>query len=133
MREDRKTFWDLMVGIVLFSALFGIIGAMLAEDTMAFFLGVVLGGAVAAGLCVHMYKTLEVTLDMDEGRAQKRAYAMTGIRMFIMAAAVFAALRFSELLDVIGVVLGILTLKFAAFAQPLIRKGITTKIFGKGR
>ncbi len=133
MSEDRMTFWDLMIGIVLFSILFSIIGAVLAEDRTAFFLGVVFGGTVAAGICFHMYKTLEVTLDMDGDSASKRARSMAGIRMLIMGTAVFAAIKLSGVFNLVGVVLGILTLKFAAFVQPLVRKGITIKIFEKGR
>lgn len=133
MSEDRMTFWDLIIGITLFSTVFSVIGGIVAENKPAFVLGVVFGGAVAAGLCFHMYKTLEVTLDMDEEGAVRRARAMTGVRMLIMAAAVFVAIQFPEKISIIGAVLGILTLKFAAFIQPLMRKSITKKIFDKGR
>lgn len=132
MREEKQTFLELIIGIVLFSVLLGIIGVMLSEDRMAFFLGVSFGGAVACGLCFHMYRTLEVTLDMDPESAVKRARTMTGVRMLFMALAVFVGIKFSEILSIIGVVLGILTLKFSAFAQPLVHI-IITKFFDKGR
>ena len=132
MREEKRTFLELIIGIILFSVLFSVVGVMLTEDKLAFFLGVIFGGAVAAGLCLHMYKTLEVTLDMDEESASKRAKSMTGVRMLIMALAVFVAIQFSGTTSVIGVILGILTLKFAAFIQPLVCK-VVTIIFNKGR
>lgn len=132
MREEKRTFLELITGIVLFSALFCIIGVMLSKNRLAFFLGVVFGGAVACGLCFHMYKTLEVTLDMDPESAEKRARTMTGVRMLFMALAVLVGIEFSEIVSVIGVILGILTLKFSAFIQPLVHKG-TTKFFDKGR
>ena len=133
MREEKRTFLELLLGIVLFSVAISIVGVILAEDRLPFFLGVFFGAAVAAGLCFHMYKTLEVTLDMAEEQAIKRARAMAGVRMLFMGSAVFVALQFPGLFNIIGVVLGILTLKFAALFQPLIHKGITSKIFDKGR
>lgn len=133
MREEKMTFLELLIGIILFSALISVVGVILTEDKLAFFLGVVFGAAAAVVLCFHMYKTLEVTLDLDEEGAKKRARAMTGVRMLIMGATVFAALKLSGIFNIIGVILGILTLKFAAFFQPLLHKGITSKIFDKGR
>lgn len=133
MKEARMTFWDLMIGIVLLTLVLGIVGVMLAEDKMPFALGIAFGGAVAAVLCFHMYRTLEKTLDMDEDGARKHSYGMTAVRMAIMAAAVLLAIQFSGRVDIIAVVVGILTLKIAAFIQPVVRKSITMKIFDKGR
>lgn len=133
MREEKQTFLDLIIGIVLLSILLSIVGVILAEDKLAFFLGVIFGSFAAAGLCLHMYKTLEETLDMDEEGASKRAKSMAGVRMFLMAVTVFAAILFSETISVVGTILGILTLKFAAFIQPMLHENITKKIFDKGR
>jgi hypothetical protein len=132
MSEDKMTFWDLIIGIILFFALFSIVGVALAENKLAFFLGTLFGSIVALGLCTHMYKTLEVTLDMSADKAEKRSYAMTGVRLVIMGAAVLAAIFLSERISLLGVILGILTLKLSALVQPLLHKRVTRKLFDKG-
>ncbi len=133
MREEKVTLFELFGGIIGFSILVAIVGGILAPDKLRFLFGVLLGSVAALGLCYHMYKTLEKTLDMGEDGAKKHAYAMSGIRMVIMGIVVFVAIWFSDMFSVIGVMCGILTLKFAAFAQPLVHKNITTKLIGKGR
>lgn len=133
MGEEKETLWDLYFGIVALSILIGAIGAAIAEEKLAFAMGVCYGGAVAAILVTHMYQSLGKTLDYDEEGARKHAQKMAGIRMWIMLAAVGIALYFGAYLHIAGVVLGILTLKASAYAQPVVHRRITSKIYKKGR
>ena len=133
MREGKETLFDLYFGIGMLSVLFIIVGMILAESKLSFALGVCYGAVVAVILVSHMYHGLERTLCYDEEGARKHAQKMAGIRMWIMLAAVVLAMYFGEHLHLLGVVLGILTLKVSAYMQPCIHRRITSKLYQKRR
>lgn len=133
MREEQETLWDLYLGIGVLSVLIAVIGAMLVGDKLTFILSVVYGALVAAVLVTHMYHGLLKMLYYDEEGAKKHAQKMTGIRMWIMLAAVAIAMYFSDYFQLTGVVLGILTLKLSAYVQPFVHRRITSKFYQKRR
>ncbi len=129
MKEEKQTLCDLYFGIGIISILVAIIGAIILDSKLSFVLGVIYGAVVAVILVTHMYHSLERTLAYDEDGARKHAQKMTGIRMWIMLAAVVLAMYFGEYFHMAGVVLGILTLKVSAYMQPFIHRRITSKIY----
>ncbi len=133
MGEGKQTLWDLYFGIGTLSIIIAIIGAIIADNKLSFILGSIYGGVVAIILVTHMYHGLERTLLHDEDGAKKHAQKMAGIRMWIMLAAVVLAMYFGKYLHMVGVVLGILTLKMSAYMQPFIHRRITSKIYKKRR
>lgn len=133
MKEADETLRDLKTGIVIVTIVLELLALVFAPGKLAFCLGILLGGAVAFGLSIHMYSSLDVALDMDSDSASKYIRKKTGFRMVIMGVAVFLACIFPAYLNVIGVVAGLLGLKLSAYAQPVIHKYIAAKIFRKGR
>ena len=129
MKEEKQTLFDLYFGIGIGCVLISIIGAVFLKLDFSFLLGVIYGGIVAVILVTHMYRGLEKTLAYDEEGAKKHAQKLTGIRMWIMLAAVVLAMYFGEYFHIAGVILGILTLKVSAYMQPFIHKRITSKIY----
>lgn len=133
MREAKETFWDLLIGIAGLTILISVIGWAATKGSLLFVTGACYGGIIAILLAVHMFKTLEKTLDLGEAGAEKHARKMAAIRMGIMILAVIIALYLSNWMNLVGVVLGILTLKLSAYIQPVIHKRITSKLLYKGR
>lgn len=133
MEEAKETLRDLKTGIVLITILLEAAGLILVPCKLAFCLGALFGGAVAFGLSIHMYSSLDLALDMDSEAAVKFIRKKTGIRTLIMGLAVFTACVFPAYLNVFGVAAGMLGLKLSAYAQPVIHKYIVPKIFRKGR
>ena len=133
MREAKETFWDLLIGITVLSFVICLIGGAVTKGSITFIAGVCYGGVVAILLTIHLFKSLDKTLDLGEDRAEKYARKMTAIRMGIMILAVVIALYLANWLNLVGVVFGILTLKISAYIQPFIHKGITSKLLYKGR
>ena len=60
-------------------------------------------------------------LDMSEGDAPKHMYRMYGIRMAVVLVVFFITAYF-EIGSMIGVLLGVMTLKVGAYMQPLLQK-----------
>lgn len=131
--EAKHTFWDLIIGIGIYTVVIGIPGTVISADRAAFLAGLLYGALLSAGLALHMYRSLDKTLDFEPSEAEKRGRAMAMARMGIMAVAVGAAILLSSVLSMVGVILGMMALKLSAYLQPFIRNYITTKIYGKGR
>ena len=130
-KEAIDTLHDLYAGIVLFSLLILLIGLLLVRQKLPFALGVLLGGAVSCGLGTHMYRSLDVALELPSDAAVKYTRKRSGLRMIFMGITVGVSCIFPACLNVFGVVFGLLTLKFSAYLQPVIHI-FTTKIL-KGR
>ena len=133
MKEEKQTLWDLYLGIGILSVLVAVIGAIIVESKIPFVFGVLYGGVVAVILVTHMYQSLEKTLAYDEEGAKKHAQKMTGIRMWIMLAALVLAMCLGKYSNMVGVILGMLSLKVSAYMQPIIHRRITSKIYKKRR
>ncbi|MEG2512670.1 MAG: hypothetical protein RR906_04150 [Acetivibrio sp.] len=133
MKEAKETFWDLLIGIVFYTLLVSVAGAVLVDSKLTFVSGVVYGAVISGILAYHMFYSIERTLDFDPSGAEKYARKMFAIRTFIMIAAIVAAIFLPALFHIIGVILGMMALKMAAYLQPFIRSYITTKIYNKGR
>lgn len=126
-----ETCKQLLIGIIVICVLFMIVGGFLASriagEGLQFVLGVLLGGIIAMVLAGHMDHSIQSALDRDEDGATKFTRKMSAIRFLIMAVTLVVALSFPKVFHIIGVLLGILALKFSAYAQPLTSKYISTK------
>ncbi len=131
MKQAKETFFDLMIGIIIYGIAAEVIGLIIVENKLSYGLGVFYGVLLSAGLAWHMFQGVDKTLDFDGKRARNYAYKMSMIRYGIMAAAVVVAFLLSQYMSLAGVVIGMLALKLAAYMQPLIHKMLTSKIYRK--
>ena len=118
--EALRVLHDLYAGILLFSLLILAAGMLFVEEKLSFALGVFLGGGAACAASFHMYRSLDVALELPKDAAVKYTRKRTGIRMLSMGILVGVSCVFSEYQNVFGVVFGLLTLKFSAYLQPVI-------------
>ena len=128
MREKlHPTLIELWIGIVLWSILISGIGVWFCKDKPAWFIGIAFGALAAFGLAFYMKQSVDRLVDdLESGRGDKVIRASSMIRLFIAAAAIAIAC-FVPLMNPIGTFLGILSMKFAAYSNPLIH-GVTKKI-----
>ena len=131
MRETKQTLYELMAGIALFFLVF-LIGNIFASNRTAYTLGLLIGCLIACGMSRHMYHSLEQATLYDAETAAKKMQKGTILRFFFMLVGLAAALLLPEWISVIGVALGVLSLKFSAYLQPLTHKVIQNFI-NKGR
>ena len=123
-----QTCKQLTVGVIVIDTIIMIIGGIIAGLTsgvwLQFVLGVLLGGSFSVVLARHMDSSIDNALDMEEERATKYLRNRTIIRYVLMLLVLVLTLTFPQVFNVIGVLLGILALKFSAYAQPLTSKYI---------
>lgn len=129
--EEKATLYELLFGIVLFAAV-ELLGNFFISSRLAYSLGILLGAAIAVFMLFHMYAVLKRALRYDEDTAAKKVRLASLFRMVVMVAGVVLAVLLPKLFSFVGVLLGILTLKFSAYLQPLTHK-LFNKILSKGR
>lgn len=131
MKETKQTMHELLIGIAIFSALF-LIGNFFTSNQLAYTLGLILGSLIAAVMSGHMYHALEEAMLYEEDAAARKVKKGTLFRGVLMMAGLAAALLLPEWFSVIGVIFGVLSLKFSAYLQPLTHK-VLQKFLNKGR
>lgn len=131
MQESKQTLYELVIGVVFCGILF-LFGNIFVSNRIAYTLGILVGCMVAGVMSAHMHRSLEQAMLYDEENATKKIQKGTFLRFFFMVAALAAALIFPKWISVIGVALGVLSLKFAAYLQPLTHK-VLQKFINKGR
>lgn len=131
MQETKQTLYELIAGIVLCLLLF-LLGNIFVSNRIAYTLGLLIGGIIAGFMSTHMYRALEQAMLYDEDTAAKKVQKGTILRVLLMMAGLVAALLLPEWISIIGVALGVLSLKFSAYLQPLTHKFFQNFI-NKGR
>lgn len=124
MKNEQRVLFGLLAGNVIYAVLVCIIGVIFADNNLSFILGVLLSVSGACMVTVHMYMSLQKSLDMEEDAAQKRETLQAMIRMIIMIVVVAIGLINSHIFHPLGVVFGAFALKASAYAQPYFHKYI---------
>lgn len=122
MRQAKQVCREMLSGLIIWMAVVALLLAVIATNKFAAIAGVLVGTVAAAGLILHMYRHLDIALDMDAKHAQSHTQFATFQRMFIMAAVIGASMAFSAYIHPIGVVLGLFGIKATAFLNPFIHK-----------
>ena len=131
MMETKQTLYELLAGVIFCFILF-LLGNIFTENRIAYTLGLLLGCIIAAVMSGHMYHALEQAMLYDSETAAKKVQKGTFLRFLLMVAALVAALLLPKWISIIGVALGVLSLKFSAYLQPLTHK-VLQNFINKGR
>ena len=128
MREKlHPTLIELWIGIVLWSILISGAGVWFCKDKPAWFFGMLFGAVTAFALAYYMKQSVTRLMDdLDSGRGDGVIRSSAMIRLGIAAAAIAIACVVPRV-NPIATFLGILSMKFAAYSNPLIH-GVTKKI-----
>lgn len=121
MNEGKQTFIELLAGIIFFGVLLIIPGIFWTGDKLAFYIGLGIGVLISLYFAYDMYSSLDKALTMESKHASMYIRKKTIFRLVIIIAIFFIAV-YVEQIQIISVLLGILTLKFSAYLQPLTHK-----------
>lgn len=131
MKKLNPTLVELWTGSVFFTILALLVGIWFVQNKLAYALGLLVGTIVTMYLAWHMARSIERMLEKAEqgvdGSAGMRMSSLLryGLVVLILIASAFV----SEWVNPIGVFIGILGLKVAAYLQPFTHK-IVFKLFG---
>lgn len=132
INKDNETLFDLIFGCIVYSIVFEAIGLLVVENKGSYSLGLLLGTAVAIGLSVSMYKSLNDCLVMTEHQARRNMVFSTLLRAVVILLAAWIGMR-SGYFSFPGIIIGILGLKISAYFHAYTNVYITKKLYKKGR
>lgn len=131
MREKRKikidaTLFDLCLGIFLYGVVCQIV-ILIFSRKPEYSMGLWIGAVLAIIGAIHMWWTIDRSLDMASKDATKTVGTQYLLRYFILVA-VMALLAVSGFANPLFAFLGYMGMKVSAYMQPLTRK-ISSKFF----
>mgnify|MGYP006908169811 FL=1 len=132
INKDNETLFELIFGCIVYSIVFEAIGLLVVENKGSYSLGLLLGTAVAIGLSVSMYKSLNNCLVMTEHQARRNMVFSTLLRAVVILLAAWIGMR-SGYFSFPGIIIGILGLKISAYFHAYTNVYITKKLYKKGR
>ena len=132
INKDNETLFDLIFGCIVYSIVFEAIGLLVVENKGSYSLGLLLGTAVAIGLSVSMYKSLNNCLVMTEHQARRNMVFSTLLRAVVILLAAWIGMR-SGYFSFPGIIIVILGLKISEYFHEYTNVYITKKLYNKGR
>ncbi len=125
LKKNNRTLLELKTGIVLLGLLGLVITACFApvfgEKTPWMCLSLTFGMLTALLSATDMYRTLDKALDLPEKQAQRTIY-MGYLKRYVILGIMLVLFCLSEKLDPIVFFIAYMTLKLAAYMQPLTHK-----------
>lgn len=119
--KKNSTLKELLLGIFIIGILSQIVCLIFLKRHLYHAVGLWAGILIAAGMAVHMQRSIEDGLDLlgDAGvKHMKKAYLMRTM----VACVVIAVVMYFDWGNPITILLGITTLKAAVYLQPLVHK-----------
>ena len=132
INKENETLFDLIFGCIIYSIIFEGIGLLVIENKSAYSMGLLLGTAVAIGLSISMYRSLNRCLMMTEHEARRKMVFSTLFRAVVILLAAWIGMR-SGYFSFPGIIIGILGLKISAYFHAYTNVYITKKLYKKGR
>ena len=132
IRNINQTVWELIIGIVFVNALLEVIGLIFVSQKGAYTIGLILGMVMAIGMVFHMNISIEKAMDIGGEHAKGymlKSYAARTVVVLVVIVCV-GVLKFADLLSLI---LGIMTLKVAAYLQPITHRFMESRKAGNKR
>jgi len=133
MREKiagvNKTLLELIAGIFIYGLLCQIIGLIFTKDAAGYSSGLWIGIVTAVAAALHMWRSLDRSLDLDEGTAGKKMQMQSIIRYTVIVI-IMGLTMINGFTNPLAAFLGIMGLKVAAYLQPFTHK-LLFRFYGK--
>ena len=130
MRQAKQTLKELMAGLAVWGGFVFVILMIVSRHRLAVACGLLTGLGTAVWLIWHMYRHLDIALDLGEKHAARHIQVSSVKRFLVMAVVLVAAMMEYRYIHPIGTVLGMFGVKISASAPSvhMIKANITTEI-----
>lgn len=122
MRQAKQTVTEMLCGLAIWGMAVLLVLEIISHNRLAMAAGIAAGLLTAVGLIFHMYRHLDIALDMDSGHAQRHAQFAAVQRLAIMAVVLAVSMVGYRKIHPVGTVFGIFGVKVCALMQPLVHK-----------
>lgn len=124
LRKMNPVLKELICGIFLWGLAIALVSVWFASSRISFVLSLAAGALAAAGMAFHMYLFIEDSLELGQDDAVRHMRKGTVLRT--LAALALFVLTWRLHGSILGMFLGMLTLKLGAYSQPLIHRAAET-------
>ena len=122
LKRINPSLPGLVAGIVIFGLLIQLTGVWFVQDKWGYSIGLWYGVAIAIGMAINLATVIYDAVTFDgEGNANRSVAAMSMLR-YTVVAILFCILGYFEFGNLFTAFLGVMCLKFSAYAQPLLNK-----------
>lgn len=121
MKNINKTVWELLIGIGLCGIILEITGVMLVQDKLYYSAGLGIGIALAVFMTFSIHSSVVKAVDVGEGAAKGKMVTAYAFRTIVLLGVLIAAVVL-DIGNILGILFGIMTLKVAAYLQPVTHK-----------
>ena len=119
MNKDTKNL--MMIYMILFSLIMEIVGILVIDDKIGYTVGLLFGLIFSILKLMLMQNSIKKSLTMPEGKAQKYANVQYMIR-YVLTGVVLVVAALESSINLLGVFLGLLSMKVAAYMQLFVAK-----------
>lgn len=119
----NETLTELLIGIAASGGLFQGTIVWFVKDRLSYSAGLWIGVFMAAALAWHMWRGIDSVLALGEAGAQK-AMRMQSLIRYGAVVVILGVLMCTEAANPLAAFLGVMTLKVAAYLQPVTHKVI---------
>ena len=130
LKRINPSLPGLVAGIVIYGFIIQFTGVWFVEDKIGYSIGLWYGIAIGIGMAINLATVIYDAVTFDgEGNANKSVAAKSMLR-YIVVAILFGILGYFEFGNLFTAFLGVMGLKFSAYAQPLLNK-LVNKLLGR--
>ena len=119
--KKNKTLMELLAGICFFGVIIQVLCLLALEKNFYHAIGLWTGIAIACFIAIHLKRSIEDSLDLGPEGAEKHARKSYVVRT-VVTLLVAGIVVYFNLGNPITLVIGIFTLKLAAYIQPHTHK-----------
>ncbi len=127
----NRTLLELIAGILIYGLICQIVGLFFVEEKSAYSSGLWIGIITAVAAALHMWRSLDISLDYDEGTAGKKMQVQSMIRYAVIVV-IMGLTMINGFTNPLAAFLGIMGLKVAAYLQPFTHK-LSFRFLKKGK
>lgn len=121
IRKVNNSLPDLIIGILFFGIICEVIVIIIASNAMMYSIALWIGVLLAIVMAVHMANVLNNAVTFGEGGAEKLMRSHSFLRYGILVI-ILGIIMITEILNPLMVFLGIMSLKVAAYIQPITHR-----------
>lgn len=122
MKIARVSLIEVLIGIWLLAVIVILTGVFWVSHPLSFVLGELVGSVTASALMLHLYRSIDIELDLPEEKAINHSRVMAMIRSAIELVVLFAGFYLAEWICPYTVLAGLLARKIAALMVPWMEK-----------
>ena len=117
METAKISLWEVIIGIWILAIVVILGGIFFVPEPLSYALGEIAGSITASGLMVHLYRSIDIELDLPEKKAVSHSRAMGLVRSAIEIGVLVGSFFLSK-----WVMPGLLARKAAALMVPWMEK-----------